>query len=266
MIISRIAPTPNGDIHWGNLMNFVLTWVYIQQNSGELLLRFDDIDEARCDPKYTSHTKEILKFLGFNYSTELSNQTLKLGDYKSFLGSISHYTCSCSRQDIFKRTGGYYYDGFCRSRKLAFNAGENSIRFLSGSPRRDFVLWRKEDIPAYHLTSIKDDLDMKVSIVIRGEDLLESSQIQSEILTQLSMKDNFVFVHHRLLHNEQGQKLSKTRHDGDIYQRMQKGATRSEILNLLAQKMGLTTSDYTSLEAFINLDLNDYLVESFDRI
>ncbi len=266
MIISRLAPTPNGDIHWGNLMNFILTWVFIKQNNGQLILRFDDIDQDRCELKYANHTKEILNFLGIDYETECSGQLSKVSHYKSLLSSIPHYVCTCSRQDIFKRTGSYHYDGYCRSENLVYTAQASSIRFLSIAPERDFVLWRKEDLPAYHLTSIKDDIDMNITHVIRGEDLLESSQIQVEIMKHLLVENKIQFIHHQLLQNKSGEKLSKSRDDGDIYKRLKDGSSAAEILSELAQKMSLPKGDFSSPQDFLKLNINDFLVERLDRI
>lgn len=265
-ILSRIAPTPNGEIHWGNLMNFILTWVYVKQNNGQLLLRFDDIDQARCEERFAHHIKEILHFLGIDYLSERSHQNLKLEEYRSFLNTIPNYVCHCSRQDVFNRSGSYYYDGFCRSRKLTYTSGNCSIRFLGAQSKNDFVLWRKEDIPAYHLTSVKDDIDMKITHVIRGEDLFESSIIQEQILSCLENKIEIKFLHHSLIKNESGEKLSKSRLDGDIYQLVKNGTSQRVLFETLAKRMKLEHENFSSLNDFLHLNLKEYLVERFDSV
>jgi len=130
-IISRIAPTPNGEIHWGNLMNFVLTWSYVKQNDGELILRFDDIDSDRCLPQYAQNIRDILSYIELDFDRELSRQILRKEEYFNLLNKLPHYVCNCSRQDIMNRTGDHYYDGYCRNKKNIFDKGKSSFRFLA---------------------------------------------------------------------------------------------------------------------------------------
>ncbi len=242
MLVSRLAPTPNGDIHWGNLVNFALTWGHIRRHGGKLWLRFDDIDEARCEALYADNTRTILNFLGLTWDQEYSNQLAQLETYRQFLGRIAHYVCDCSRQEIKNRSGDYRYDGHCRGRNLSYQAGNNAIRFLH--PRDsagDLVLWRREDLPAYHLTSVYDDWRMGINIVIRGQDLSESSLIQQHISATLPERplQQVEFFHHRLITDQHGQKLSKSRQDGDLIQHFKAGMKASEFWRQISQLLGL---------------------------
>lgn len=259
MMVSRLAPTPNGEIHFGNLMNFILTWSYVKQHNGTLLLRFDDIDEQRCQPIYASHTKEVLKYIGLTYEREYSHQLLRKDHYFNFLKQLPHYVCECSRLDIIKRTGDYHYDGFCRNKKIAFIKDQTSIRFQSHDERLDFVIWRKEDLPSYHLTSVKDDLDYGVNTVIRGEDLIESTKMQQQMLAAIN-NNSIQFVHHRLITDKDGNKLSKSRQDGDLIHSIRNHIPPVQMLRSLCRLMGLEPSKFNSLTDFEDLRLEDYLV------
>lgn len=258
-IVSRIAPTPNGEIHWGNLMNFVLTWSYVKQNGGELILRFDDIDSDRCLPQYAQNIRDILSYIELDFDRELSRQILRKHEYFNLLNKLPHYVCNCSRQDIMNRTGDHYYDGYCRNKNNIFDKGKSSFRFLAHKESLDFVIWRKEDLPAYQLTSIKDDLDLGVNVVVRGEDLIESTLMQQQMLKSLNVEP-IRFIHHRLITNADGVKLSKSRNDGDLMSYVQSNKPPSQIFKQLAFLMGLDVDKYSCLNDFLSLKLDDFLV------
>lgn len=258
-MISRIAPTPNGEIHWGNLMNFALTWAETKKRDGSLWLRFDDIDQARCKAEYAEGTRHLLKLLGMEWQHELSNQMSRLEIYRLYAMKIPHYVCDCSRKEIEERTGSHLYDGHCRARKLKFVAGKNTLRFLSSTAsQNDYVLWRREDLPAYHLTSICDDEEIKASMIIRGIDLLESTEVQKEISSSLKSEPlkNVEFIHHRLLTDENGEKLSKSRMDGELFTLVRNGTKAKEIWEELGRLM--QAPQVKSADDFLKLDLDQY--------
>lgn len=258
-VITRLAPTPNGEIHWGNLMNFVLIWLKAKDTNARVILRFDDIDTFRCKEIYAEHTRDLLKYVGINYDLEISNQLSRKHEYYNFLENFPHYTCICSRQDILNRTGGFHYDGFCRKNGHAYSKDQNCVRFLSSREDLDFILWRKEDLPAYHLTSVMDDIDNNVNTVIRGEDLLESTLVQTEMLKYLG-QNSIQFFHHRLITNSDGDKLSKTRSDGDLINYVKQNKLPAEMFTELASLMGLEATKYSSLNDFKSLKFEDFLV------
>ncbi len=258
-VITRLAPTPNGEIHWGNLMNFVLIWLKAKQTKGRLILRFDDIDSLRCKEVYADHVRDVLRYIGIEYDLEIPTQLSRKDEYYKFLKSLPHYTCSCSRQDVFNRTGSYHYDGFCREKNLTYSKEKNSIRFLSSHESLDFILWRKEDLPAYHLTSVKDDIEYDINTVIRGVDLFESTMMQIEMLKAIG-HNKIQFFHHRLITNKNGEKLSKSRNDGDLINFISENKSLSKMLGQLALLMGLEPQDFASLSDFKKIRFEDYLV------
>lgn len=243
-------------------MNFILIWGHVRKNNGVLWLRFDDVDQARCDDTFIDGTKNLLNYLGMDWDNEYSQQKNKLPEYKRVMSQLPHYVCSCSRQEIEKRTGGKSYDGHCRDRNLTYTAGENAIRFLSSSsPQADFVLWRREDLPAYHLTCLCDDEAMGITTVIRGKDLEESTRVQKELSNSLSQNPlaTIDYFHHRLLLNNAGEKLSKTRQDGELISLMKKKVEKKIILGTLATKMNLS-HELHETEDFLKLNIQDFLV------
>lgn len=240
--VSRMAPTPNGELHWGNLYNFGLTWALVRQGQGKLWLRFDDIDRDRCEERYADDTRTLLRYLGLDWDEEFSHQVAHLDEYRSFLKKTPYYVCRCSRQDVHARTGDYHYDGHCREKGFSFEVAKSAIRFLSPQgPRHDFILWRRENIPAYHLTSVCDDERMGINLIVRGEDLLESTQVQRELSRSIpgDPLGGVTFQHHPLILSQDGQKLSKSRGEGTLMTLIRSGRSAESIwseLGVLLQK------------------------------
>jgi glutamyl-Q tRNA(Asp) synthetase len=241
-IITRIAPTPSGDPHWGNLMNFALVWRMARERGGKLWLRFDDVDLKRCRPQFADNIKRVLEFLELYWDEEYSNQLLYLDEYKDYLKGIPHYACDCSRQDIQLRTQSSRYDGHCRDRAMKYTPFKSCIRFLSPlGAAHDFVLWRRENIPSYHLTSIADEERLGVNLILRGEDLMESTFVQKEISKQIKNDPmaKIEIIHHSLLLSQNGEKLSKSKNDGDIFRQIEAGVTKEGIWGNLGIMLGL---------------------------
>lgn len=242
LLVSRLAPTPNGQLHWGNLMNFALTWGHVRKVKGKLWLRFDDMDQDRCQPHFAEDSKTVLSYLGITWDEEYSNQPSRILAYQKYLTKIPHYVCDCSRKEIQDRTGGdHHYDGHCRNRSLNYVPKATSIRFISPQgPKHDFVLWRREDQPSYHLTCVHDEEVMGINFVLRGEDLLESTEVQRELSRSMAHDPlkNITYVHHPLILSSNGEKLSKSRGDGELLSLIKQGKSSESIWQDLGRRMG----------------------------
>lgn len=226
MVISRIAPTPSGFLHIGNAFNFLLTSTLVKQAGGSLRLRIDDLDTTRTRPEYLEDIFETLSWLGLSWDVGPKNvqdllthhsQTLRRSRYlevlEDFLASGWAYVCACSRKDLETRPCS------CREKRLPFKENSSRVRVdlsLENRPPLPVVLWRNEGIPAYQLVSLVDDLDHGVNLIVRGEDLIESTQIQRALAALLGTRqgadrfESIRFVHHRLLTGPDGNKLSKS--------------------------------------------------------
>jgi len=239
MIRSRIAPTPSGLLHLGNAVNFILTWLMVRKAGGTLRLRIDDADCLRTRPEYLEDIFRQLDWLGITWGEGPTgpddfrcrfSQQLRLERYRVFmdeLGRRGHlYPCGCSRSEIRSLAPEGVYPGFCRERSATAVPGEAlRVRVPEGSVFRvegrevalckamgDFVLWRKEELPAYQLVSLADDIDDRITHIVRGQDLLVSTAAQL-FLAGLHGNNLFaetVFYHHPLVQGEDGRKLSKS--------------------------------------------------------
>lgn len=255
--VSRLAPTPSGHLHLGNLFNFALTSSLVRQQEGRLILRIDDADETRERQHYVDEIHEVLKWLGFDWDQEISQQARK-DTYREWLEKFPRYACSCSRKEIEERTGGMLYDGHCFHHPPQLLPGTFQWRLRSPAPADDVVLWRKDDLPAYHLASLVDDLTHGVNLVVRGEDLRESTRVQRLMASILGVDGapflRSYFVHHELLLGPDGKKLSKSAGAHGVSPLKTLGSTPREIWRELGRAARLPI-EVRSLRDFLGLDL-----------
>jgi glutamyl/glutaminyl-tRNA synthetase len=214
---TRIAPTPSGFLHSGNLLNFVLIQRLATSHNWRIHLRIDDFDELRTRANYVEDIFEKIQKLriqidsGPNSANELStthSQTLRKNPYWETLIKMREasdliFVCCCSRNQLVNDKCVQK----CQANNLQFSPGANAIRIrLQNS---DEVLWRRDDVPAYHLVDVIEDDVSQITHVVRGVDLFESAQTQSAIRKILKMKAP-VYLFHPLVLNRAGLKLSKS--------------------------------------------------------
>lgn len=250
MIRSRIAPTPSGYLHIGNIFNFLTTYIRTKKFGGHLHLRIDDIDAARVKDDYLEDIFDSLRWLGItcdsgptsvlDFKKNYSQQN-KVEYYRSFLDrfDVLSYPCSCSRKNINQCN--------CKEKDLQFTPDQTAIRITTESHRElneampNFVIWRKDNLPAYQLTSLVDDIDEKINLIIRGDDLFDSTTAQVFLSEIAGFKDysKITFLHHDLVSLDDGTKLSKSSGDTSLSQMRENGFTQKDIINLYCSFMDI---------------------------
>ena len=194
-----------------------------------MALRIDDVDAARYRPEYVRDIFDVLPWLGIDWQLgpvdaadfdarhSLRGRTERYRDELSAAADrgLQLYACRCSRRQLTgPPTGGC--PGGCRVAGHAFVVGETAIRAqvpVDVCPEiGDVVLWRRDDLPAYHLASLVEDRDLGVTHVVRGDDLRASTLIQRHLAPFLGAQSfaDATVVHHRLLTDDAGAKLSKS--------------------------------------------------------
>lgn len=242
---SRIAPTPSGYLHLGNIFSFVFTWLYVRKNKGKLLLRIDDLDKARIRKEYIDDIFYTLDWLGIDYDEGPSGTEDFLKNYSQHIRKELYYeslqnlknqhhlfACTCSRAAIKANSISGQYAGTCLPLKISFDTKNTAWRLVNpkqtciqitdkilGETSIDLanyinypVLKRKDNLPAYQIASLVDDTYYQINTVIRGEDLLPSTALQI-YLAQITDKPAFAkanFLHHSLIKGTANQKLSKS--------------------------------------------------------
>ncbi len=242
---SRLAPTPSGFLHLGNAFSFALTWLLTRYHGGSLLLRIDDIDNERRRPAYVEDVFETLDWLQLDWDAGPKDaadfeahfsQLRALDRYAHLLEGLRQagvlYACTCSRSQVQASSVNGIYPGTCRHRNLPLDTPDAAWRVFvpdntvisipeyTGGPRHvrldaamgDFVVRRRNGLPAYQVASLADDLHYGTNLVVRGVDLLSSTAAQLFLAGQLPPNafEKAIFYHHPLLKDESGQKLSKS--------------------------------------------------------
>ncbi len=281
---TRLAPTPSGFLHLGNAFSFAVTWALARKAKGKIILRIDDLDNLRARREYIEDIFETLHFLGITWDEGPENtddfrynysQHKRLQYYKAALAELEQkqllYACHCSRSNIaaISATGNYNYN--CRNSGLALNTPKTALRIrtnhgeairfedmLCGKVEMaldqvmpDFIVRRKDGIPAYQVASLVDDVQMNINCIVRGEDLLPSTAAQLYLAGMLGQsaftKANF--MHHTIIRGALGEKLSKSHNSLSIKQMRKSGACASHIWLKLSEMAGQQPAD--SAQAFM---------------
>lgn len=205
---TRIAPTPSGFLHLGNLVNFQLVKLVAHRLDIPILLRIDDADAGRIREQYTQDIYRVLDFLDIYCNQTAASQLDRTDIYQKALHELAIagaplFVCTCSRTQM---PNGRCDAGCARSLN-EFNAASGEDRVRLHTDAEDVTLWGREH-PSYHLVSVVDDRDYGVTHVVRGDDLEPSTQIHQHLNNYLGHKVRY--THHELLLDGSGHKLSKS--------------------------------------------------------
>ncbi|MGX5817705.1 glutamate--tRNA ligase family protein [Chitinophaga lutea] len=277
---TRIAPTPSGYLHLGNAYSFALTAALAELYGARILLRIDDLDRDRMRPAYVADVFDTLHFLGISWHEGPAganafpdwSQTQRLPHYTALLQQLRDdgrlFACNCSRTML----KGAAYSGACRDKHLPLDQPDVAwrlrtdarapvrVRTLSGTTEtflpaamQDFIVRKKDGFPAYQLASVADDLHFGIDLIVRGQDLWDSTLAQL-YLAQLLPGNRFpetVFHHHPLLMESGDKKLSKSDGATSIRYLHESGATREDVWSKIAAMTGhpQRITDYRELAA-----------------
>ena len=250
----RLAPTPSGYLHTGNALNFVLNWMAARYNKGKLLLRIDDLDADRKRPEYVQDIFDSLDWLGLDWDqgprsvADFENnwsQHLRIPHYHKQLDQLRAagllFACRKSRSELAPYQG--VYPTAFREQGLSLDDSDVSWRLATppGFPMPDFVVRRRDGLPAYQIASMVDDVYFGITHVVRGLDLEPSTRAQQWLAT-CSNDTNFLkikFLHHLLLLDASGEKLSKSA-GSDSLQALRAGGVKPEkVFQQCAMLLGL---------------------------
>lgn len=236
-MITRLAPTPSGFLHPGNIFNFLLNWHWARTNNGKVLLRIDDADAERKRPEYVEDIFRVLEWLGLDWDIGPTgpddleknwSQVHRKEMYNGLLQELNDggliYACACTRTQLAEAPCS------CRAKNIKPDATgvawriETKGEIVSFHDRgigeikhylplqNSFVVRRKDGIAAYHLASLADDRHFNITHIGRGEDLLPSTALQLHLdgLLGKPYLDQCIFWHHALIAGDSGTKLSKS--------------------------------------------------------
>jgi glutamyl-tRNA synthetase len=265
---TRIAPTPSGYLHLGNVLSFALTAALARRApppKASIFLRIDDLDRERVSRDYVEDIFETLTFLGipwdegprnFEEYQQMYSQVHRLELYRAALQQLREegklFACDCSRGTILRESPDGVYPGTCRNKKLSLDAEGCSWRIRTEgavlpegialpAEMTDFVVRKKDGFPAYQLTSVLDDLYYGVDLVVRGEDLWPSTLAQRWLAGQLGREEfgSIVFFHHPLLMAAGGDKLSKSAGATSVHYLRRQGLQPPDIYPMIVRMLGM---------------------------
>lgn len=237
--VGRIAPTPSGFLHIGNVFNFLYAWLLVRKQSGRLILRIDDLDTQRIKVEYIEDVFRVLDWLGLDWDegpqrvdeVSMYSQQRRLSLYETLLERLwmmKHvFVCTCSRSQL---AAFNQYPGICKDKQLLKSAGAWRLinrtepvvfydelvgKLLEVDLKTEMsygVVRKRDGYPAYQIASLADDVEMGVNLIVRGMDLLPSTALQLHLAEVLGLEafKNIRFYHHGLITDSSGEKMSKS--------------------------------------------------------
>ena len=224
--IGRFAPTPSGPLHFGSIVAALASYLDARHNAGKWLLRIEDIDTPRVRTGADRQIINTLEMLGLEWDGAIVYQSERLDRYEQALAKLADdnllYRCYCPR----KITKGKPYPGTCRTlanqdekpHSLRVKTPDRPIIFddviqgrLAGRLNEltgDFILRRSDGLIAYNLAVVIDDAYQKISRVVRGADLLDTTFNQIYLQSILNQPTP-AYAHHPLAIEDSGKKISK---------------------------------------------------------
>lgn len=233
--IGRFAPSPTGPLHFGSLVAALASYLDAKANQGKWLLRMEDLDKPREVTGAADHILRTLQAFGFEWDGPVVYQSNNIDQYESVLADLSFqgfvYPCTCSRKAIAEEAThqgieGFIYPKTCLRQPVNPNKTpawriqvtdcvigfddvvQGNVQHALMHDIGDFILKRADGIFSYQLAVIVDDAAAKITNIVRGADLLDSTTRQI-YLQQLLHYQTPHYLHIPIASNAIGQKLSK---------------------------------------------------------
>jgi glutamyl-tRNA synthetase len=283
-IRTRFAPSPTGYLHIGGARTALFSWLYARKHGGSFVLRIEDTDRERSTRESINAILEGMTWLGLEYDEGPWYQTDRFARYKEVIQQLldqGHaYHCYCTREELDEmreqqRARGEKprYDGRCRHRSgpppenippvVRFRnptegavVVEDLIRgrvVFNNNELDDLIIARSDGTPTYNLTVVVDDLDMEITHVIRGDDHLNNTPRQMNILQALGASSP-TYAHVPMILGADGSRLSKRHGAVSVMQYRDEGFLPEALLNYLV-RLGWSHGDQEifSMEEMIEL-------------
>jgi glutamyl-tRNA synthetase len=284
-IVTRFAPSPTGMLHIGGVRTALFSWLYARHNSGKFILRVEDTDRERSTPEAIRVILDGMNWLGLvadegpYYQTERYERYSKV--LSDMLASGNAYRCYCTKEELEamrseqqSRKEKPRYDGRCRLRHAPREDVAPVIRFKNPQSGEvvvddlvhgrvifrneeldDLIIARSDGSPTYNFCVIVDDMDMGVTHVIRGDDHLNNTPRQMNMLRALGASLP-AYAHLPMILGADGTKLSKRHGAVSVLQYQEEGYLPSALLNYLL-RLGWSHGDQ-------ELFTRDEMIRAFD--
>ena len=288
MVVTRFAPSPTGMLHVGGVRTALYSWLYARRTHGKFILRVEDTDRERSTEEAVQVILDGMRWLELTPDEGPYYQTQRFERYRGVLNSMleqgTAYHCYCTKDELeqlraeqLARKEKSRYSGLCRSRSTPRPGVDPVVRFrnpLEGAvvvedlvhgsvtfqnrELDDLIIARADGTPTYNFCVVVDDMDMGVTHVIRGDDHLNNTPRQMNMLTALGATPP-VYAHVPMILGPDGAKLSKRHGAVSVLQYEEEGYLPDALLNYLI-RLGWSHGDqeiFTREEMIQDFDIHD---------
>jgi glutamyl-tRNA synthetase len=261
---TRFAPSPTGMLHIGGVRTALFSWLYAKRHKGVFVLRIEDTDRERSTEEATQAILDGMEWLGLHADEGPFYQSRRMNRYeevlKGFLEAGHAYRCYCTKEELESMRARQLeakqkprYDGTCRNRTEPRAGVDPVIRFknplhgtvivedeIHGNVRfenaelDDLIIARSDGSPTYNFCVVVDDMDMNVTHVIRGDDHLNNTPRQINMLIALGATPPR-YAHVPMILGADGAKLSKRHGAVSVLQYRDEGFLPEALLNYLVR-------------------------------
>ena len=285
---TRFAPSPTGYLHIGGARTALFSWLHARKHAGKFVLRIEDTDKERSTQESVNAILEGMTWLGLEYDEGPFYQTHRFDRYDEIIERLlkedKAYHCYCTKEELdalreqqMANKEKPRYNGRCRDSDEVREGVEPVIRFrnpqegevvindlvkgkvvIKNSELDDLIIARSDGTPTYNLTVVVDDWDMGVDYVIRGDDHLNNTPRQINILNALGAEIP-VYAHLPMILGSDGKRLSKRHGAMSVMQYRDDGFLPEAVINYLV-RLGWSHEDQEifSLDELIQLfDVNN---------
>ena len=287
-VVTRFAPSPTGLLHIGGVRTALFSWLYARHHGGRFILRVEDTDRERSTAEAVQVILDGMRWLGLDHDGEIHYQTRRYDRYRAVVQQLLDagraYRCYCSKDELEAMRNAQLaakqkprYDGRCRSRSAPVPGVEPVIRFRNpddgevvvadlvhgdvafrNAELDDLIIMRSDGNPTYNFCVVVDDMDMGITHVIRGDDHLNNTPRQMNMLRALGASVP-VYAHVPMILGADGAKLSKRHGAVSVLQYQEEGYLPDALLNYLV-RLGWSHGDqevFTRAEMIAAFDIVD---------
>ena len=263
MEITRFAPSPTGHLHLGGARTALFSYLFAKANNGKFLLRFEDTDQERSKEEYVDSILNSLSWMKIKLDSNPVYQSKKVARHKELAIELYKkgfaYACDCSEEALTKMREEQIakkqkpkYNGLNRDKNIEFSEGmvlrfkfplEGISKFkdlilgdisINNKEFDDFIILRSDGSPTYNFSAAVDDMDMKITTVIRGDDHITNTLKQINVLDTLNATiPNY--AHLPMVLAESGKRLSKRDGAEDILDYKKNGYLSEALINYLVR-------------------------------
>ena len=285
---TRFAPSPTGMLHIGGVRTALFCWLYARRHGGTFILRVEDTDRERSTPEAVQAILDGMRWLGLDHDEGPFYQSQRMDRYREVIGQFLRdgkaYHCYCSKDELDEMRAAQMarkqkprYDGRCRDRTSAIAGVNPVVRFrnpddgqvvvddvihgpitFDSAELDDLIIARSDGTPTYNFCVVVDDYDMRITHVIRGDDHINNTPRQINMLRALGVEPP-VYAHVPMILGPDGAKLSKRHGAVSVLQYRDDGFLPEGLLNYLG-RLGWSHGDqeiFTMDEMVKFFDIHD---------